>query len=383
MKITGYRSLSTVCNWGQPIGDSNGVVTSGNTEVPILVIETDGGIEGIALGPHPEFERIFPALVGEDPRAVSYLYSKMLRTVFKTGHAGSVYGAIGVADMALWDLKSKMADEPLWRTLGGADRFVPGYASCLEIGVPTENLASVLQPWADRGFRAVKLKGGIDLDRDIERLQLARDVFSQNLKRPALMLDVNESWNCKQAVRHISEIERQVDLTWIEEPVRRWDYQGLHSVSAGIKAGVATGENLTGLEQFRPLFERGSVDIAQTGSCWGITHFLKVATLAQAFEIPISAVGYNGDPMAAASTAVSNHLAIEIQTLNDPEGVSIDREIIDGGIVLGDQIGNGISLDEKAIASAEDASWGIPAGPHVRPKRAGLRLNADLAFADK
>lgn len=383
MKITGYRSITTVQRWGHPIGDSNGVIKEGVTEVPILILETDTGVSGIGLGPHEGIERVFPSLEGKDPRSNAAAYDAMIRSVFKSGHSGAVYGAIGVADMALWDLKSKLAEEPLWRMLGAADRFVPGYASCLEIGVETSDLAELFAPWVARGFRGVKLKGGIDLTRDIERLEIAREAFSANANRPALMLDVNESWSRKQAVRHVREIEKRVDLTWIEEPVRRWDFEGLSNVSQGISASVASGENLTGIEQFRCLIEHNSADVVQAGSCWGISHFLKVAMLAHAFDLPVSAVGYNGDPMAAASAAVPNHLAIEIQSLDDPFGVMVDREIADGGIVLGDQIGNGISLDEEAIAGATGPSWSAPSGPHVRPNRAGLRLNADPIFRDR
>ena len=126
MKITGYRCLTTIHNWGRPIGDVNGLIGSGITDVPVLLLETDGGVTGVGLGSHADIERIFPAVEGEDPRAVSSLYEKMLARVFKTGHAGATYGTIGTVDMALWDLKAKMANEPLWKTLGARDRFVPG-----------------------------------------------------------------------------------------------------------------------------------------------------------------------------------------------------------------------------------------------------------------
>ena len=72
---------------------------------------------GIGLGQHADIARVFPAVDGQDPRAVASLYDSMLAHVFKSGHAGATYGAIAAVDMALWDLKAKMADEPLWRTL--------------------------------------------------------------------------------------------------------------------------------------------------------------------------------------------------------------------------------------------------------------------------
>lgn len=110
MKITGWRTLKTVHRWGRPIGDVNGTVESGVTEVPLLILETDEGVSGVGLGGHADIARIFPAIEGEDPRAVTALYDRMQSWVFKSGHAGSVFGAIGVVDMALWDLKAN------WRT---------------------------------------------------------------------------------------------------------------------------------------------------------------------------------------------------------------------------------------------------------------------------
>lgn len=375
MKITGYRSLTTVHNWGHPIGDVNGSIESGITEVPILIVETDEGLEGIGLGGHAGIERVFPAVEGEDPRAVTALYDRMLGQVFKSGHAGSVFGAIGVLDMALWDLKAKIAGEPLWRTLGARDRFVPGYASCLDGPVPESDLPAMWNEWAERGFHAVKVKGGADIDADVRRLHIAEDVFGGNGVRPSLFFDSNESWSSVQAVRYIKHLEQEVDLAWVEEPARRWDAEGLHNIREHVSTPIASGENLTGLEQFRPLLDAKAVDVVQTGSCWGITHALRVANYAFAHQLPYSPVGYNANPVAAAAAAMPNHMIIEIQALEPPVGVISDQIIADGGIVLGDEPGLGYRIDEDAIAhERRNGNWTVPQGPHVRPARAGFHL---------
>jgi len=124
MKITGYRCLRTFHDWGRPVGDVNGFIDPGISEVAIVVLETDEGIEGVGMGSHQDIDRLFPALEGEDPRAVTALYDRMLARVFKAGHSGATFGGIGTLDMAIWDLKAKLAGEPLWRLLGARDRFV-------------------------------------------------------------------------------------------------------------------------------------------------------------------------------------------------------------------------------------------------------------------
>lgn len=381
MRITGFRTLNTVQEWGRPVGDANGVFADGRIPVPIILVDTDVGLTGVGLGPHAGAEAVFAALDGEDPRGVTALYDRMLRQTFKTGHAGAVFGTIGAFDTALWDIKAQAAEEPLWRLLGGRDRRVPAYASGLDIGLTDAELVSVYQTYAEHGLRAAKLKGGLDVDRDRRRLTLVREVLADadtdRGPRPALMLDANESWTRKQAVRHVCELERTIDLAWVEEPVRRWDAEGMAVVSRGVRASVASGENLTGLEQYRPLLAAGAIDIVQTGAVWGITHFLRVATLAHAHDLPVSPVGNTPVGLLHAATATPNHLASELQDLQPPVGVHVDLHVEDGAFILGDSVGIGIRIDENMIRTATRRP-SAPAGgsPNVRPESAGRRLLA-------
>ena len=384
MRITGVRTLTTVQDWGRPVGDANGVFADGVTNVQILMVDTDEGITGVGLGPCVELDAIFAAIEGEDPRSTTALYDRMLRRTFKAGHAGAVFGTIGALDTALWDIKAQAAAEPLWRLLGGRDRRVPAYASGLDIGLTDEELAKVYQVYAERGLRAAKLKGGLDVERDQRRLLLVRDVLADaaNGVRPGLMLDANESWTRKHAVRYVSELERSVDLAWVEEPVRRWDAEGLAAVGRGIRASVATGENLSGLDQFRPLLAAGAVDIVQTAAVWGVTHFLRVAALAHAHDLPVSPIGTTPVALLHAATAVPNHIASELQDLRPPVGLTLDLHVEDGAFILGDTPGLGIRVDEQLIkALGRGAQTRAVDGPHVRPERAGQRLVAELTPA--
>ncbi len=379
MRITGYRTATTVQEWGRPVGDANGVFADGVVSVPLVMVDTDEGITGIGLGPHVEIDAVFAAIEGEDPRGVTALYDRMLRRTFKAGHVGAVFGTIGALDTALWDIKAQAAGEPLWRLLGGRDRRVPAYASGIDIGLTDDELVSVYQVYAERGLRAAKIKGGLDIERDRHRLTLVRDVLTEagHGSRPGLMLDVNEVWTRKQAVRHVCELERSLDLTWIEEPVRRWDAEGLAVVGRGIRASVATGENLTGLEQFRPLLAAGAVDIVQTAVVWGVTHFLRVSALAHAHDLPVSPIGNVPVALLHAATSVPNHLASELQDLHPPVGLSLDLQVEDGAFVLGDSPGLGITIDEYAVnAYTRRPDARAADGPHIRPEHAGRQLLA-------
>jgi L-alanine-DL-glutamate epimerase-like enolase superfamily enzyme len=371
MRITGYRIVPTVWDWGRRIGDVNGVMPGNEVPASVVLVETDSDLTGVAIGDGSLIDRVFPAVEGEDPRSVSALYDRMLAWTFKAGHAGSVHGAIGAIDLALWDIKAKAAGEPLWRLLGGRDRAVPGYASGLDAGLDDDQLHALYTSFAEAGFTGAKLKGGRNVDDDLRRLAVVRDALGA--EHPVLALDANESWNPKQAVRYVGMLEQSVDLAWVEEPLRRWDAEGLATVSRQIRAAVATGENLTGVDQYLPLISARAVDLVQAGGGWGISHFLRVAAVAAGHDLPVSPVGFFGH-LAPAATAVPNHALTEVQGFTLPAGVSADWHIDDGRIILGTTPGNGLTLDEAAVRlPALDEA--LPAeGPHVRPADAGLRM---------
>jgi L-alanine-DL-glutamate epimerase-like enolase superfamily enzyme len=380
MRITQYRTLRTTHDWGRLVGDANGVHPEEIVDVQLVLVDTDEGITGVGLGPAVELDTIFAALDGEDPRATVALYDRMLRYSFKAGHSGVVFGTIGALDTALWDIKAKAAGQPLWRLLGGRDRTLLAYGSALDIALSDDELADAYGAYAARGVKAAKLKGGLDVESDLRRLRLVRDVLIENTgnSRPGLMLDANENWSSKQAVRYVCELERELDLNWVEEPVRRWDAEGMAAVGRRIRASIAGGENLTGLEQFRPLLAVGALDVVQTAAVWGVTHFLRVAALAHAYDRPVSPIGTTPIALLHAATAVPNHMVSELQDLSPPLGLTVDVTVEDGCFVLGDTPGSGISVDEAVIASADYAASGPPRGPQILAERAGRRLDSEL-----
>jgi L-alanine-DL-glutamate epimerase-like enolase superfamily enzyme len=380
MRITGCRPITTIQDWGRPVGDANGVFSDGVVTVRLVVIETDAGITGVGLGSHTDLDNIFTAIEGEDPLATVALYDRMLRRAFKPGHAGAVFATIGAIDSALWDIKAKAAGQPLWRLLGGRDRTLPAYASGLDVALDDDALAAAYRTYAEHGVRAAKLKGGLDVERDRVRLTLVRDVLADANPGPppGLMLDANEVFTGKQAVRHVAELERTIDLIWVEEPVRRWDSDGMVRVGRGVRASIAAGENLTGLEQFRPLIAAGALDIVQTSAVFGVTHFLRVAVLAHAHDLPVSPIGTTPMCILHAATSVPNHISSELQDLTPPLGLTVDFTVEDGQFVLGDEPGIGIRIDEAAIAAFAPRPPTSPRGPHVRPANAGCRLDNDV-----
>src|SRR4051794_31661607 len=380
MRITQYRTLRTWQDWGRLVGDANGVHADEMVDVQLVLVDTDEGITGVGIGPVAELDTVFAAIDGEDPRATVALYDRMLRYSFKAGHSGVVFGTIGALDTALWDIKAKAAGQPLWRLLGGRDRTLLAYGSALDIALSEAELATAYRAYAERGVRAAKLKGGLDAASDLARLTLVRDVLAEAAPgvRPGLMLDANENWSSKQAIRYVGDLEQKLDLIWVEEPVRRWDGEGMAAVGRRIRASIAGGENLTGLEQFRPLLGSGALDVVQTAAVWGVTHFLRVAALAHAYDRPVSPIGTTPMPLLHAATAVPNHMVSELQDLSPPTGLSVDMSVEDGQVVLGDRRALGTPGEGDVTSGVEQPPAALsPAGPHVRPANAGSRLDTE------
>ena len=209
-----------------------------------------------------------------------------------------------------------------------------------------------------------------------------RDALAAAPGTPALMIDANEYWSPKQAVRRVAAYEEQFDLTWVEEPARRWDYAGLRTVSRGIRAAVATGENLDVLSQYRLLVDHGAVDVVEVGTnAGGITGALQVAELAYAFDLPVAMMNSPGSYLAQVAAALPNHLMIEV--LEAGRGNIFDRDLVlrDGHIHIGERPGLGMVLDEARLAAAEaqaraaSATDGAPAtGAGAPGRRAGAGL---------
>jgi hypothetical protein len=149
-------------------------------------------------------------------------------------------------------------------------------------------------------------------------------------------------------------------------------------VGRGIRASIAAGENLTGLEQFRPLLAAGALDVVQTAAGWGVTHFLRVAALAHAYDLTISPIGTTPVGLVHAAASVPNHIATELQDLEPPTGLAVDLSVEDGRFVLGDSPGLGVTVDEAAISRINPPSnASFRTGPHIRPANAGSRLDTE------
>jgi L-alanine-DL-glutamate epimerase-like enolase superfamily enzyme len=376
VKITGVRTKTYEYTMARKLGDANAPSGTDHGVGSILYVDTDEGITGVSLGGSPSIRKLEPLIVGEDPRGVVGLWKKMLDFVFKEGNEGQDKAAISAIDIALWDLKAKINGEPLWRTLGAREGRCKAYASGIDLCLSDDEIAAFYGRQAERGIDAGKLKVGLDQDADLRRLGIVKEQLSRVSKRPYLMIDSNEYWSPKQAIRAIGEFEQHFDLTWVEEPARRWDYRGLRQVSQAVRAAVATGENINDAGDFYPLILNEAVDVVQVGSgTTGITGAMQVAHMAAGFELPVAMMNCPGDFMAHLAAALPNHSMMEVVDCGREPCFTVDTWVEDGFIHIGETPGLGITIDEEELARIEvERPTPRPGMPFPRRDGAGLYI---------
>ncbi len=378
MRITEIRTVVFEYELARPLGDVNSPSGRSLNSGLVVYVDTDAGITGLGLGGppgRPHVQSLAGRLIGSDPRGVRGLWKQMMDSVFKLGPVGPVAVGLSALDLALWDLKAKSNGEPLWRTLGASSPRVRAYASGLDSPLSDEELYAYYAGMAAQGISAGKLKGGADVQHDLRRLGIMRDALATSGKRVDLMLDVNEFWTPKEAIRRVREIERTFDLTWIEEPARRWDATGLRQVSDGVAAAVASGENLRHPGEFLHLIDHRAIDVFQVGSdTCGITGAMIVADMVFGIERPVSMMNSPGSFMAHAAAAMPNHTMLEVLSAGRDSMFDIDIRIDDGWLVLGERPGFGIEFDADLLAAhtVEQASPTAMASPWGRRPGAGL-----------
>lgn len=379
MKITGVRTRLYQFELARPLGDANLPRGSNRAAGLAIFLDTDAGVTGVMTG-NPGARALIHSLVdevlvGEDPRGVRGLWKKMIDRAFKGGNRGLIGDAIANLDCALWDLKAKINGEPLWRTLGASTPRVKAYASGIDLCLSDQELYDFYAGLAAQGVNAGKLKVGIDEEADLRRLGLMQAALATSGKRPLLMIDSNEYWSPKQAIRHIRRMEERFDLVWVEEPARRWDYRGLRQVSEAVRAAVATGENLDDIGDFMALIDHRAVDIVQVGQgTAGITGAMMMADVAYGFELPVAMMNCPGEFMAHLAAALPNHLMMEVVKAGRSVCFTVDTRIEDGDIVIGDTPGLGIVFNEEQLArlEVERLTGGPGLGGWGRRRGAGL-----------
>ena len=293
---------------------------------------------------HDILTREFPELVvDEEADRIERLWEKLWWALHYGGRGGPTVLALSAFDIALWDLKARRAGLPLWRLLGGHDPRVTCYAGGIDLQLSPDALLRQTDDNIARGFRAIKMKVGRDrLSEDIDRLAAMRDHLGDDFP---LMVDANMKWSVDEAIRAARAFLPHGPV-WLEEPIAPDDVAGHARVMRDGGLPVAAGENLRSIWDFRHLIASGGVSWPEPDvtNCGGVTAFIKIAHLAEAFNLPVTSHGAH-DITVHLLAAVPNGHYLEAHGFGLDNYIADPLVVEDGLAVAPDRPGHGMAFD--------------------------------------
>lgn len=268
------------------------------------------------------------------------------------GHRPQIMSALGALDIALWDIKGKAADVPVYRLLGGTDADVFTYATggLYNDGEPLTAGADELAGFVDDGFDAVKLKtGALSLADELTRVSETRNAIGPETQ---LMLDLNAPFTATECIEFAKAVE-PYDIVWLEEPLR-WYLQPDDFLRAanGSPIPLAHGERLMHRFRTREFIDSGAVQFVQFDATryGGFTEAHRIAQYADqrgVQVVPHGAPYIHGHLVAALGE--SGFAAERVATTGFrpiPDTIYTDAIVIeDGTLQLPDEPGFGLEIE--------------------------------------
>jgi L-alanine-DL-glutamate epimerase-like enolase superfamily enzyme len=288
-------------------------------------------------------------MAGEEADDIERLWLKAWWALHYGGRGGPTVLAISAVDMALWDLKARRAKLPLWNLLGGYDPKVPAYAGGIDLDLPLDALLRQTDDNLAKGFRAIKMKvGRKNLFEDVERVAAMREHLGAGFP---LMVDANMKWGVDEAIRAARALQPH-DLTWLEEPTIPDDPAGHARIVREGGLPIAAGENLRSLWEFKAYIAAGAVTYPEPDAtnCGGVTPFMKIARLAEAFNLPVTSHGAH-DVTVHLLAACPNRSFLEAHGFGIERYIAEPLKIEDGFALAPNRPGHGIAFDWKGLDS--------------------------------
>jgi D-galactarolactone cycloisomerase len=327
----------------------------------LVRLRTDDGLEGIGSAyAHPAIvqasvDHLAPFVIGFDVNDSERTHTRLHGISRWYGRKGGAVVAISGIDTALWDLRGKIAGQPLWKLLGGTRSRVPAYASGNLYSSPDAVAAGAARAIA-RGFTRVKMRIGWSWDYDCAAMRAARAAIGDARD---LMIDGTHRFTLQHAIR-TARVLGEVRAFWFEEPFppdELDNFVALRPYLNAVGVSLATGENEFAYHGFRELVRTRAVDIVQCDAsrAGGITELMRIGRMANEHGVRVAPHTWCDAVAVVANAHVVSALPNGVTCEVDQTGNRFIEELIgplpirDGLIDLGDRPGLGITLNEDLV----------------------------------
>jgi L-alanine-DL-glutamate epimerase-like enolase superfamily enzyme len=336
-------------------------------------IETDDGVYGIG-GPLPADQayiidtQLAPLLVGHDPLASERLWDRMYRFMVH-GRKGTTMMAISAVDCALWDLKGKHFNAPVYTLLGGPTRTeIPAYASMLGYSLDPELVQERAEEVVRQGYMATKwffrdgpTDGVAGIHRNMRLVRTLREAVGPDVD---IMLDCWMSWDVPYTIQMAARMEEYAPR-WIEEPVLPDKIAQYAEIRRNVRIPISGGEHEYTRWGLKMLMDAGACDVLQADIYWagGISETQKICALASAYDLPVIPHGHSTPASAhliAAWPQTTCPLLEYLVKWNEIHQFFLQTPLkpVGGKVTLPTAPGLGMELNEDKMESKREVSFG-------------------------
>lgn len=293
-------------------------------------------------------DEIAPMLTGLDANDVDAAWALVRTRLHYLGLGGLCGFAVAASDIALWDLRCRRIEQPLWKVAGGADNKVRCYRGLIDLGYPDVQLLARVERECAAGHKGIKIKvGRPDVDRDIRRTLAVRELLGS---AGTLMADANYSWDSSRAIAFARGVEG-ADLCWFEEPVAHDDLAAYAEVAAQTTIALASGENLRTPAEFDQAIAHPAIFYIQpdASNIGGITPWLAIAAKARAAGKPVASHGMH-ELHVSLMAAQPNAALLEIHSFPIDAYTRTPTRVQDGTTFAPDTPGIGVAFDQDLLS---------------------------------
>ncbi|MFT9497808.1 mandelate racemase/muconate lactonizing enzyme family protein [Anaerosolibacter sp.] len=262
--------------------------TATSAEDTVVIIETDDGQVGYGEAPPTGVitgdtngsivaavtENISKLLIGEEIENLEKIMDKLNMSMVRNSSAKAA------VDMAVYDLFGKLYKAPVYKLLGGYRNTVETDIT-VSINEPEEMRDDALR-YVANGFTALKLKVGMDIQKDIQRVKAIREAIGYDIK---IRIDANQGWQAKEAIRGIRKLEDAgLEIELVEQPVKAWDLDGLKYVTDHVETPIMADESMFSPQDAFKILSMRAADLINIKlmKCGGIHNALKIVAIAEA-----------------------------------------------------------------------------------------------------